>query len=455
VEEGLQLLDPRDLREAEENPRTIKDERYESLKRSLLADPGMLEARPIIVDAEEGDVVAGNMRLRAVLDLVEGGDWPLAFGSDEATPAVNVFVKRFESAGQRREWMLRDNQEYGEWVPEEVASLIRLHQAEGGSLEMLGFSQAEADSLLALNAAPEPEPEGDPDDVPEPGRYDDPITQLGDVWTLGEHRLICGDAGSAEDLNTLLSAGEGETETVDLIWTDPPYGVGYDAEQRESYFSADRLANPLGVIRGDERKSVDDYAGWLAHVLENLTVPLREGGAVYLCHADKMVEAAARAFRLADLYFASQIIWLKTVLVFGRSDYHYKHEPILYGWKSGAAHRWFGDRAQTTVIEAPTDHYGADREDYVHPTQKPYLLLQPCIENSSDEGEIVLDAFGGSGSTLVACERLKRRARLMELDRYYCDVIVARWLAFTGEEAYRHDGLSAASLGLGPHKAAA
>lgn len=405
------------LREADDNPRTITDERFERLKYTLTRMPGLLEDRPLIA-TPDGTVIAGNMRLRAAR----------ALGWDRVPVSV-----RDPTPDERREIITLDNQPFGEWVPEELAALVRAHEEEGGDLALLGFADAEIEALRLLAAdAPEPGglPGADPDACPEPPA--EPTTQPGDVWTLGAHRLVCADAVHDASYATLLG-----DEDVDAIWTDPPYGVNYDPENRVlTDFGIERTERPLGAIIGDDRDGVG-YAEWLACVLAAATAPLRAGGPVYLCHADRMAEWAHRAWRLADLHFASALLWVKSRIVFDRGDYHSRHEPLIYGWKKGAAHAWFSDAKQETVFEVASDHYGDNRQAYVAPTQKPYDLIRPMLENSTQPDDVVLDPFGGSGSTLIVCEQIGRRARLLELDPYYCDVIVARWEAFTGRSAER------------------
>ncbi len=446
---ALEYIPPEQLHEAEGNPRRIRNDRFEHLCQTIAARPDLLEARPLILDAVEGDIVAGNMRLRAAKALLSGE----ALGVDlEACSAfeawiadrsgIPVFRKTFADASERREWLTLDNQGFGEWVPEEVAALIAAHAADGGDMALLGFTETERDGLLAL-LKPEPQAGGldgaDPDAVPAPPA--EPITQPGDLWILGAHRLLCASAEHRESYEQLLHV-EGEMrallEVPACVWTDPPYGVDYDPESRPlTTFSADRDAKPFGVIAGDDLTG-EVYAEWLTTCLRAATEPLDEGGAVYVMHADKMAEWAMRAYREAGLHFAQQLLWIKSRLVFGRGDYQYIHEPLIYGWKPGAAHAWLGDRKQTTVFEVPTDHY-AKREEggYVHANQKPYDLIRPMLENSTSVGELVLDPFGGSGSTLVVCEQIERRCRTLELSPAFCDVIVERWETFTGRSAQR------------------
>lgn len=420
-----------DLHESSVNPRRISEERFADLQHALQADPDMLWARPVMATTD-GEVLGGNMRLRAA----EALSWT----------EIPTFVLPGDPA-TNRERMLRDNAPYGEWVPEELAALIRAHEQDGADMALLGFSEGELSGLLALTAEA---PAGgglegaDPDEVPEPPEQ--PVTAPGDRWVLGEHRLVCASADHAESYGHLLRTAaldavwDGSYEPVDCLWTDPPYGVAYDPEARASYFSPERLANPLGEIQGDAKQEGEPYAAWLALVFGHCCETMRPGSAAYVCHAATMMEWAARGFREAGFYLSSQLLWFKTMLVFGRSDYHWKHEPILYGWKPGEAHRWYGDRKQTTIFEVESDHYSAEgrKEGYVPPTQKPYDLIRPHLENSTQPGDVVLDPFGGSGSTLIVCELLARKARLLELDPRYCDVIVKRWERFTGREAELH-----------------
>ncbi len=423
-----------ELEEAPENPRRISDEAFERLCRSMDADPAMLKARPLIVDVDNAQVVAGNMRLRAAKALLERepGNFTEWYHANGGIP---VYDKHFESPAERREWLLRDNSLYGEWVPEEVAALIAMHRDEGGIAELLGFSDTEADALLVHLASGEPAAPagtGDVDATPK-SVPDEPFTRLGDLWELGDHALLCGDAVSFAAVQHAVDVGE---HMIHAVWTDPPYGVNYDAEARVgTFFSEERLAAAFGQIKGDEDRDHAAYAVWLAQALEAARDVLIPGGAVYLCHAGKMMEGAAAAWRLAGLHLAQQLVWVKSRLTFGRLDYHYSHEPIIYGWLPGGPHRWFGDRTQCSVIEVPTDHYATDgRESYAHPTQKPYGLIAPCIENSTQPGEGVLDPFAGAGSTLIACEHLGRRCVAIEIEPRYCDVILDRWAAFTGRD---------------------
>lgn len=421
------------LVEAEENPRRISPEALERLVYSLEHDPAMLEARPLIVDAEAREdgtftVVAGNMRLRAASEAIldtesQFYEWYVERGG------LPVYAKHFDSPRVRREWMLRDNAGYGEWVPDELAALVAAHRDAEGDLAMLGFSEPDLGLLLAASEDDVPGlPTSAPDDVPK--APEQAVSRLGDVWQLGDHRLVCGDAALPQ---TVEAATLGAP--MSAIVTDPPYGVDYDPEARVlTGFSQERLKRPLGELTGDDRLA-GDYSLWLAEVLIVAAEPLRDGGALYMFFADRMMEWAAGAVREAGFHIAQQLVWRKSRLVFGRHDWQYQHEPIIYGWKPGNAHVWLGDRTQTTIIEASTDHYGTEREKYRHPTQKPYEVLRPLIENSTMREAGVLDPFAGSGSTIIACERLRRRCAAIELEPRWVDVAILRWMGFTGEQA--------------------
>lgn len=381
--------------------------------------------KPIIARRETSEVLVGNHTTQAA--------------REEGWTHIAVLWRSEPSDAEAKRLALVDNRtsDLAEWdVAGLAADLTELSNA--GGLAGTGFSEeamqetleiarklAASEAAALLGAGGEDTPPG-----PAPKK---PKTRLGDLITMNEHRLVCGDAATPDAYAALLTDVPG----VDLVWTDPPYGVAYDPESRVSYFSPERLEQPFGEILGDEKVLGPTYATWLAEVLSNATAPLREGGPVYVCHAATMMEWAARAYREAGLYLASQIIWAKTVLVFGRGDYHWMHEPILYGWKPGAAHRWLGDRTQTTLQVIAADHYNADADGTLHPNQKPIDLIRPHLLNSTLPGDYVLDPFAGSGATLIACETLQRRALLLELDPAYCDVIVDRWERHTGEQATR------------------
>jgi DNA modification methylase len=299
------------------------------------------------------------------------------------------------------------------------------------------FTFDELKELVPEAQEAESVPPGDEEEVPIAPVI--PVSVPGDIWILGEHRLMCGDSTNIDAVERLMNGTK-----ADMVFTDPPYNVGYDPESRKSSFSAERLSTGrLGEIKNDKQPA-EEFRRFLDDVYTSIDMSLKPGRAIYICHADTEGHHFRNAFLAQPWKLQSCLIWKKSVLVFGRADYHWQHEPILYGWKEGAPHVWVGDRKQTTILEFATDHYTKNESDtggkYVHPTQKPVPLIVQAFENSSSSGELVLDLFGGSGSTLIACEKKARKARLMELDPRYVDVIVKRWQQYTGKQARHEDG---------------
>ena len=277
-------------------------------------------------------------------------------------------------------------------------------------LSLTGFSADELQELLA------PAPHaglGDPDEVSEPPA--EPITQPGDLWLLGRHRLLCGDATKAEDVERLLDGS-----LADLLLTDPLYGVSYVGKTADALTIANDALDPA------------EYGRFLATALAAATPHLRPGGAFYLWHADTAGLPTRQACAEAGLTVRQCLVWTKNSMVLGRQDYQWKHEPCLYGWADGAAHTWLSDRSQTTVLEFDKPSRSAD-----HPTMKPVELFAYLMRNSCPKGGRVFDPFGGSGTTLIAAEQEGRSASLLELDPRYVDVIAKRYEAFSGRKAER------------------
>jgi DNA modification methylase len=322
----------------------------------------------------------------------------------------------------------------------------------GYDLTLTGFSLEELDAL-----SPTLEPEKDPDDAPDVPT--EPVTKPGDVYVLGPHRLICGDSTSVDNLNKLMRG-----ELADVCWTDPPYNVAYETK--------------AGKIANDDLND-NEFRDFLSGAYGCAFAAMKPGAAIYVAHADTEGLNFRATFRGAGFKLSGCLVWRKDSLVLGRSDYQWQHEPILYGWKPGSAHRWYGGRKLTTMIDLDQDRMPFKRRDdgkyeirigdatFVvdgaatieevvpsiineskpkrsdnHPTMKPVALIERMLRNSARPGDIVLDLFGGSGSTLMAAERLGMCARLSELDPGYCDVIVQRYEAYTGRKAVleRSDG---------------
>lgn len=327
------------------------------------------------------------------------------------------------------------------WNPE-VLGMV----ASEGDLSPF-FTEGELADILRTNDQPVHE-----DEVPTLPA--EPISKRGDLWLLGDHRVLCGNSTCVTDLERLMDG-----EKADCIWTDPPYNVAYEGKTK------DRLK-----IQNDAMDD-DSFAQFLHDVFTTLSTCVRKGTTVYVAHADTYGEQFRAAFREAGFHLASCLVWRKNVMVLGRSDYQWRHEPILYGWMPGAAHYWDGGRRQTTVAETAGPEIvqledgsiqvqGVDNAYVIrgreinietlvgsvitvdkpsrsadHPTTKPVELIERQLVNSCPPGSVVVDVFGGSGSTLIACNKIGRKARLMELDPRYVDVIVRRWEDLTGQKA--------------------
>ena len=242
---------------------------------------------------------------------------------------------------------------------------------------------------------------------------EEPRTKPGDIWQLGRHRLICGDATDINDIESLMDG-----QKADLFLTDPPYNVAYEGKTKDKL----KISND----------SMEDTAfrEFLASAFETAKQNMKAGAAFYIWHADSEGYNFRGAIHDVGMTVRQCLIWVKNVMVMGRQDYQWKHEPCLYGWNNGGSHAWYSDRKQTTVL-----NFDRPTRNKEHPTMKPVPLFAYLIENSSKQDDIILDTFAGSGTTIIACEQLGRSAYCSELDPKYCDVIVDRWEKFTGEKA--------------------
>jgi len=355
---------------------------------------------PVIVDGKN-NIVSGHGRVLAArkLGMTEVPVVPMAHLTDI----------------QRRALILADNKigENASWDNELLGLELAELQDAGFDLELTGFSEDKWNELIAGDG----DQEGltDDDSVPEVGET--AVSQSGDIWVLGEHKLLCGDATQAEDYKALLG-----DELADMTVTDPPYGVNY------SNSAKDKMRGKNRPILNDNLGS--EFAPFLLATCQNILGVTK--GAVYIAMSSSGLDTLQSAFRSAGGKWSTFIIWAKNTFTLGRADYQRQYEPILYGWKDGADHYWCGARDQGDVWQIKKPH-----KNDLHPTMKPVELMERAVRNSSKTRDIVLDPFGGSGTTLIACEKAGRRARLMELDPKYCDVIVRRWQDFTGQQAVR------------------
>ena len=251
------------------------------------------------------------------------------------------------------------------------------------------------------------------DEAPEVDETQPPVTKTGDVWKLGRHRLMCGDSTSTECVQKLMGGVQ-----ADLLLTDPPYGVDYTGKTKDEL----KIEN--------DAKSDDDFIAFLRQAFESADSVMKPGAVFYIWHADSKAYVFRMACQMTRWEVRQVLIWVKNAMVMGRQDYQWKHEPCLYGWKAGAGHLWASDRKQTTVLE-----FDRPTKNKEHPTIKPVALFDYQIKNNTKGGDIVLDLFAGSGTTVIACEQNGRTAYVMEYDPRYCDVIVKRWENLTGEKA--------------------
>lgn len=251
------------------------------------------------------------------------------------------------------------------------------------------------------------------DEAPEVDKTNDPISKFGQIWKLGRHRLMCGDSTSEENVKALLGGAK-----ADLLLTDPPYGVDYTGKTKDAL----KIQN--------DAKTDEEMIEFLSSAFRSADSVMKPGAVFYIWYAGTKEHAFDKACQLTGWEVRQILIWAKNTMVMGRQDYQRKHEPCIYGWKGGAGHLWASDRKQTTILEF--DRPTANKE---HPTMKPIALFDYQIQNNTKGGDIVLDLFGGSGTTIMACEQNGRNACVMEYDPKYVDVIIKRWENFTGEKA--------------------
>lgn len=374
------------------NSRTHSDEQVQQIMGSI-KEFGF--TNPVLVDGD-GVIIAGHGRTMAAQRL----------GMKEV-PCLRL---SHLTEAQKRAYVIADNKLAlnAGWDDEMLALELRNLRDEDFDLSLTGFDDAELAALLADAVA-----EGlvDEDEVPEAPEV--PVTVEGDVWLLGRHRLMCGDSTSIEHLERLCDG-----QLVDMWLTDPPYNVSYEGKTKDAL-----------TIKNDK---MDDsgFRQFLTDAYIAADAVMKAGAVFYIWHADSEGYNFRGAAKDAGWTVRQCLIWKKQTMVMGRQDYHWKHEPCLYGWKDGAAHLWAADRKQTTILEFDRPSRNAE-----HPTMKPVELFEYQMLNNTKGSDIVLDSFSGSGTTAIACEKHGRQARLMELDPKYCDVIIKRWQDFTGQKA--------------------
>lgn len=380
------------IRPYEKNPRR-NDEAVDAVAASI-REFGWQQ--PIVVD-KDGVIIAGHTRYKAAKKL-KCDTVPVVVADDLTEDQVKAYRLADNKTGELAEW---DTALLGE----ELAELADFDMSQ------FGF-----DTILQEEVR---EAEEDDYEVNPP---EEPKAKPGDIYQLGRHRLMCGDSTDAESVYQLCQDGQ-----VDLLLTDPPYGLDYTGKTKDAL-----------KIKNDAA-SDESLRDMLADAFAAADSVMKPGAVFYIWHAETKALVFRIACQMAGWEVRQVLIWAKNTMVMGRQDYQWKHEPCLYGWKDGAAHLWASDRKQTTIL-----NFDRPTKNKEHPTMKPVKLFDYQIQNNTKGGDIVLDLFGGSGTTIVACEQNGRCARVMELDPRYVDVIIDRWEKLTGEKAVLLNGTDCA-----------
>jgi len=394
IEMNIQKISIEKLKPAEYNPRKDlkpEDEEYQKIKKSLV-EFGYVA--PVIVNADM-TVIGGHQRLKVLKEL----------GYTEIECNIVDLDKDKEKALN-----IALNKITGEWDNTKLEELLAELKEADIDMDMTGFSFDEVDNMLK-DITGSKEDDFDVDQAL--NEIEEPTSKPGDVWILGKHRLMCGNSTQKEDVMRLMNKQE-----ADMLLTDPPYNVDYVGKTSEAL-----------KIENDNMNETEFY-NFLIDAFRNMFESVKYGGSIYVFHADTEGLNFRNAFKAVGFKLAQCLVWVKNTFVMGRQDYQWRHEPILYGWKEGAGHYFVDNRKQSTVLEFDKPSRNAE-----HPTMKPIDLLVYLIKNSSKENDIILDLFGGSGSTLIAAEQIQRTCYTMELDPKYCDVIIKRWENLTGQKA--------------------
>jgi DNA modification methylase len=375
------------------NPRTHSDAQIAQIAASI-QEFGF--NNPILVDTKAG-IIAGHGRLLAARKL----------GLTE----VPVIVLDHLSEAQKRAYIIADNKlaENAGWNDELLRSELAALQAEEFDVGLIGFEDDELARLLAAQDAVE----GLTDEDAVPGLPETPVSRTGDLWLLGDHRLLVGDSTNPEGVARLMAGN-----AADLVFTDPPYNVDYEG------YTEQRLK-----IKGD-RMSEADFKRFLEAAFRSCRTVVKPGASLYVCHSSSWQREFQNALEAAGFEVRCQIIWAKNTFAWGFGRYKFQHEPLFYAHVAAQKDPWYGDKSQSTLW-----HENKPAANRIHPTAKPVELIERALVNSSKAGDIVADLFGGSGSTLIGCERRNRRARLVEIDPRYADCIVRRYEQYTGKRA--------------------
>ncbi len=414
------------------NPRKITEKKLEMLKKSVL-EFGNLDG--IVYNRQLERLVGGHQRQtldpEAIVEITIKYDPPTSTGTIAEGYAI-LHGERFSyrevmwDENKDKAGNIAANKGAGQWDYPQLREWMQELDDLNYDMDLTMHDEEERENLMVpVERVP---PAGDADHVPSAPK--EATTKRGDLWRLGDHFLLCGDATMLDDVERLMQG-----EVASLILTDPPYNVAVNDESEESLRARNRRSDGLKIA--NDNMSEDDFEAFLLTVFTNYFAIMGDGAPIYVFYADSMTIPFMSNFLKAGFHFAQNCIWAKQQFVMTRKDYHYQHEPVLYGWKEGKAHPWHTDRKQASIWS-----FNRPFRNELHPTMKPIDLLEYPLRNSTLPGQIVVDLFGGSGSTLIACEKTTRRARIMELSPAYCDVICRRFQEYVGHKPIllRQDG---------------
>lgn len=405
---GATTAEISDLEPFQGNLKDLSKENFEKLKKEII-ELGFSE--PISVWENKGKkfILNGHQRVRTLIQMKNDG---------YKVPKIPINLVDAEDYKKAKKKVLALTSQYGEMTDQGLYEFLEECELDPKEIkEEMRFPEIDFEQFME-NFYEEPKHgKADEDEIPE---QPDPVCKKGDLWQLGEHRLLCGDATKTEDVERLMDGGKAS------VWaSDPPYGIDHVAVANEK-----GQAKGYKSIENDEKQDEELREFIYSAIIASLP-HLKEGFAFYMWHAMKMQAYFSQAAAAAGILFHRQIIWVKPNFVFGRGQYHWRHELCLMGWLKGNEPPFYGEKNQSTVWEI-------DREnDKIHPTQKPVAIWMPAILNHTKANEMIYDPFGGSGSTLIACEKTARKCYMMEIDPHYCDIIIKRWEDYTGNQAQK------------------
>jgi len=412
---ALKMADHIELKSVEELIPYNKNARLHSAAQVAQIAASIVEfgfTNPVLIDGDKG-IIAGHGRLMAAKKL--------------GIKKVPVVILEHLTDIQKKAYIIADNKlaENAGWDEEILASELSDLKENNFDLDLIGFEDQELEKLFSSLYDKDENQEAE-NEVPE--AEENTVSESGDIWLLGNHKVICGDSCDTETYKNLL-----ENELADMLFTDPPYNVNYGETLKDNVIGKKNKDQKSYSNAAGKRKILndnlgEDFAKFLFDFCKNALAVTK--GACYICMSSSELHTLQKSFTDAGGRWSTFIIWTKNHFTLGRSDYQRQYEPILYGWKQNNDHYWCGDRNQSDVWL-----YNKPNKSELHPTMKPVELCKRAILNSSKTDDIVLDCFGGSGSTLIACEQTQRRCRMIELDKKYVDVIIRRWQNFSGKEA--------------------